>query len=403
MAEIATGIGKQVRVKAESTPGVFAGAASAQLMRRVTCGINLTKAGFSSNELNPDYQDSDFRHGARRVEGPLSGELSFGTYQTFFEAALRKAGAAVANITGLTLTVTASGSLFVVARGSGSWVTDGVRIGMVVRATAGLNANSLNKNMLVVGLTALNMTVLVLNGLSITLEAGVAACTVVVPGKNIIVPSTGHIDRSFSIEELNADLTTPISRTFLGCRVSTLGVRLPATGLSTVEFGFLGLDMTLAGAEAFTSPTAAGTSAIAAAVNGAVVLDQTPLAIVTGINYDINGGHTVEPVIGTDVSPDVFESKVRVSGQLTAFLQDDTLLDAFLNETELSLATVLLSGRTGAADFMSHFFGRIKINSASIDDGEKGLIVTAAFQALKKPTTTGFDSTTMMVHDSAYV
>lgn len=403
MTTIATGINKQVRYKEESSPGTFAGASGAQLLRRVTSNMVLNKAKFTSNEIRDDQQVVTMRHGMRRVEGTLACELSFGTYQSFFEALLRKAAASVANITSLTLTVAeVSTNVYTITRSTGSWISDGVRIGMTVRVTAGLNASSLNKNCLVTDLTALIMTVYVLNRLTLVEESGVSSCTVAVPGKNIIVPSTGHIDRSYSIEELNTDLSPVISRTFLGCRVMSGAVKLPATGLATADFSMIGLDQTLAAAEAFSSPTAAGTSEVAIAVNGAIILDGAAVGFVTGLNFTMAGGHTLGEAVGSNVSPDVFEGRVSGEGQLTAYLQDDTFLDAFASEVEVAIAMTLLSGSSGNADFMTFWMPRVKVSGATPDDGEKGLIITAPFDILKKPTTTGYDSTTMMIHDSTF-
>lgn len=397
---IATGVNKQLIIKKESSFGVFAGPTGGQLLRRVTSGLNMTKSTIKSNEIASHFQVASSRHGVRKVEGPISGELSGGSYQTLFEAALRAAAASVSNITGLTLTVAASGALYTVARGSGSWITDGVRIGMVVRATAGLNANSLNKNLLVVNLTADTATVLVLNGTTLTAEAGVAACTVTVPGKKIIVPSSAHTDDSFSIEEFFDDVD--VSRLALGCKVNTIGVKLPASGAATVEFGFMGQDMTFSGTQQFTTPTAPTTSDIYTAAVGALCVGTVPVALITGMNFDINGGMSTVDVAFSNKTPDVFEGRVSVSGQMSILLQDSTFLDAFDDETELYLSFALATSNLGAADFMAFHFPRVKINGATPDDGEKGIIQTVPFDALLKSAATGFETTTVMIQDSLY-
>ena len=71
----ATGIFKQVALKREVTYGTIPVAASAQLMRRVQSTIDLSKDVYQSNEIRPDFQVADYRHGVRRVKGALSGEL----------------------------------------------------------------------------------------------------------------------------------------------------------------------------------------------------------------------------------------------------------------------------------------------------------------------------------------
>lgn len=78
----------ELRYGAETTFGTQSGA-SGQRLRRVASTLALTKDAFTSNEVRPDQQISDMRHGARRVAGQISGELSKTTYDDFIAAALR--------------------------------------------------------------------------------------------------------------------------------------------------------------------------------------------------------------------------------------------------------------------------------------------------------------------------
>src|SRR5574343_1223500 len=188
----ASGVFKQLAYKAESTYGTAPAASGAQSLRRVTSDLNLTKDTYQSNEIRTDQQMQDMRHGVRRVAGTINGELSPGTYADFMAAALRKAFVAVSSVTGLSLTVASSGAFYTLTRGSGDYLTSGIKRGDVVRVTAGtgLNSDVLNKNMLVVGLTATMMTVKVLNGSSITTGSG-TTCTIAMSGKKTWAPTTG--------------------------------------------------------------------------------------------------------------------------------------------------------------------------------------------------------------------
>jgi hypothetical protein len=93
------------------------------------------------------------RHGVRSVEGTINGELSPGTWKDFIAAAVRKAFAATTAITSLSITIAGAGPTYTVTRASGSFLTDGVKAGDVVRLTAGsFNAANLNKNLWVLSL-----------------------------------------------------------------------------------------------------------------------------------------------------------------------------------------------------------------------------------------------------------
>ena len=86
----AAGIFKQVVLKRELTYGAAPTASGAQLMRRAQSTIDLTKETYQSSEIRPDMQVADFRHGVRRIQGSLQGELSPKTYSDIFAAVLKR-------------------------------------------------------------------------------------------------------------------------------------------------------------------------------------------------------------------------------------------------------------------------------------------------------------------------
>lgn len=397
---IATGVNKQLIYKAESTWGTLAAATgpNGQALRRVTSTLNLKKDTYASNEIRADYQDADFRHGMRKVEGTLAGELSPGTYKDFFAAAVRKAFASVTSISSLTLTVAASGSFYTITRSGGSWITDGIRAGMVVRPTAGLAAGS-RIDCLVVTITTTVLTVAPLNAAALVIESTVAACTVTVQGKVTYVPQTGHTDPSFSFEEWHNDITQ--SERFTGCKVSTLDLKMPATGMATIDVGIMGKDMAASNSQYFTSPVAATTTGVTAAVNGVLIVNGTKLVTITGLNIKINGNMTTEPTAGSNTAPDIFKGRVQVDGDFNAFFEDGTLRDLFLAETSIALAFALTTDNTGTGDFIAGYMPRIKLNDAAKDDGDKGIKRAYPFKALLQPTSgAGTEVTTIQFQDS---
>jgi hypothetical protein len=77
---------------------------SAQILRRVSSTLKLTKATYQSNEIRSDRQIADFRHGVKKAEGGISGEFSPATYFPFIEAAMRATKTATITQTQATLT-----------------------------------------------------------------------------------------------------------------------------------------------------------------------------------------------------------------------------------------------------------------------------------------------------------
>src|SRR5262245_52428273 len=175
---IGTGIAQRVKYKVESTWGTVPSASGSQALRRTGTTVGLKKQTYRSAEILAHYQVQDYRHGIRSVEGTLSGELSPGTYRDFMAAAVRRAYAAIAASTGLSITISGSGPTWTVARSAGSWLTDGEKIGQVGRLTAGsFNAANLNKNLVITAVTALNLTVMPLNGVALVAEGPIASAT----------------------------------------------------------------------------------------------------------------------------------------------------------------------------------------------------------------------------------
>lgn len=399
---LATGVAKQLRYKVESAYGTLPGATGAQLLRRVESSLDLSKDTYQSNEIRTDYQVSDFRHGVRRVGGNIKGELSPGTYEDFIAAALRKDFAAVSAMTSLSVTITGTGPTYTVARGSGSFLTDGVKVGHVVRLTAGsFTAGNLNKNLLVLAVVALELTVMVLNGTSLTAEGPIASATLAVTGKQSYIPATGHTDKSYSIEHWYSDVSQ--SEVFTGCKIGSLGIDLPPTGMATIDFGVAGQDVTTDTGEYYTSPTAQTSTGIVAAVNGLLLVNGTAVAICTGLSVKLNGNLSGDPVVGSNVIPSQFQGRVQVDGQFTAYFESGTLRDNFLDEDEISLIAVLTDNEDADADFIGITLPRIKLGGASKGDGEKGIIQTFPFTALLNSAGgagISSEATTIIIQDS---
>src|SRR5689334_20386503 len=189
MSAIATGVFKKLIAKKQAALGTKASAGSAQQYRRVTSTIDLKKATYQSNEIRPSMQKSDYRHGVRSVDGTISGELSCGTYQAMIESILRAAASSAVTSGALTDVVSAitTGAKGTFTRSTGSFITDGFKVGMVVRwsgwATTGAPNNA--HNFLITSLTALIMTGVMLDGVAIGAKAAGDSVTCAEVGKHI--------------------------------------------------------------------------------------------------------------------------------------------------------------------------------------------------------------------------
>jgi hypothetical protein len=397
----ASGILKQVKYKVETTFGIVPAAATAQLLRRVSSNLDLEKDAYASNELRNDYQLADFRHGIRRVRGSIAGELSCKTYSDFFAAALKRDFTAGVAISGLSITIAGSAGAWTITRAAGSWISDGVKVGDVGRLSAGaFNAANLSKNVQVYSVTATVLTCVVLNASVLVAEGPIASSTFTVIGKKTYTPTTGHTDKSFSVEHWFPDV--PNSEVFSGCKIAGINIGLPATGMATCGFDMLGVNVTPNAAEYFTSPTAVTATGNMAAVNGVLIVGGAAVANVTGITLTGSTGQDGQPVVGSNVIPALVAQRVKWSGQFTATFNATTFRDNFLNETEIALACAFTADNTAASDFLAFTLPRLKLTSCQRDDGEKTIVATYAFQGLfnVNSATNNGDASTLVVQDA---
>jgi len=399
----ASGVFKQVTYKPETQYGVMPAATAAQAMRRVTSSLDLTKDTYQSNEIRPDFQVADFRHGLRKVGGSISGELSAKTWGDFVAAALKRDFTAGVSVTGASITVGGAAGAWTITRAAGSWITDGVKIGDVGRLTAGaFAAANLNKNFQVTGMTATVLTGIVLNASAMAAEGPIASASFTVIGKKTFTPQAGHTDKSFSIEHWHPDV--PAGEVFTGCKVSKVTFTLPATGMATVAVEFVGKDVAPGTAQYFTSPTPVTVTGTMAAVNGVLKVGSASGGTITSASIEISSAQSSEPGIGSNTADQVATGRVIVTGQITAKFDSVALRDAFYNETEVGACLAFTADNTANSDFVAFSLSRLKLNGASKDDGEKILIQTIPFQALLDANGgagKATEMTTLSVQDSA--
>jgi Phage tail tube protein len=398
----ASGIFKQVALKREVTYGTVPAASGSQLMRRVQSTIDLSKDTYQSNEIRTDFQISDFRHGVRRVKGSLQGELSPKTYSDVLSAVLKRDFTAGVSATGMSITIAGTAPAFTLTRAAGSFLTDGFKVGDVVRLTAGsFNVVNINKNLLITALTATVATVMTLNGSSLVAEGPIASATMAVQGKKTYIPTTGHTDVSYSIEHWFNDISQ--SEVFSGVKFDKATIDLPPTGMAKVSFDILGQNIVTAASRYFTSPTAVPSTGVLAAVNGVLLVNGAVQAVVTGLNIVMDPTVSGDPVVGANAVPYLFPGPVNVTGQFTAYFTDATLRDLFVNETETSLIVTLTTDNTATADVIAFTLPRIKVGGASKNDGTGGLVQTFPFQALINNaggTGTSSEQTTIVMQDT---
>lgn len=399
---ISVGTAKKIGYKKESTFGTLAGTSGGKLLRRVTANFNLMKETYESNEIRTDRQVADYRHGVRSAEGSLNGELSPSTYADFVGSVVARDFTTAPTASSLSVTIAASGALYTITRGTGSFLSDGFSVGMVIRLTgAGLDTDNVAKNLLIASMSATVLTVSVVNGSLLAEEGPISSVTATAIGKVTFVPSTGHTDQSYTVEEFYSDIGQ--SEVYTGMKVNSVAVQLPATGLSTIDIGFAGKDLAQTGtSQYFSSPTAQNTNGIFAAVNGVMLVQGAPVALVTSADFTIERATENATAVGSNSVADIFTGRIRVTGNLSVYFQDAVFRNYFKDETTVSLVLAMTTSTADSSDFVTFTIPKVKLGSFSKDDNELGLVASTSFQALLNDVTdAGLPATTIQIQDSA--
>jgi len=384
---------------AEADTATIPGASGATELRRVSSTLKLTKDTYQSNEVRTDRQIADFRHGVARVQGEISGELSPATYFPFLEAAFRgtKASAVTKSNTEFT-SMAADNALSTFTAGGSTWAAQGFSVGDPIQFSTMSDTDNNSKTFVI---TALAGTVATVTPAPDTMTAD-TSFTVTRPGKKITVPVSSHVKRLFTFEHYHQDVD--ITQLFTECRVTGAQLKLPATGMATVSIPITGRGQDVLATSAspyFTSPTAANTNGIAAAVNGKVVHQGVAVGVITGIDINLVMNVEAPAVVGQNFVPEIFLGATKVTGNLTALFEDATFLNAFTNETEVELIVLLTTTSAANSPFISICLPRVKLGGADLAlQGEGGLPINCPFTALLKPVTTGYDNTTIAIVDS---
>jgi len=195
------------------------------------------------------------------------------------------------------------------------------------------------------------------------------------------VLKVGTTPKFFSIEDYAADIDQ--SRVFTGMSVSTMGISLAPNQMVTTTFGMVGKDMTISATEK-TQDAASGAApfdAYSGDISIGNVGGASAVAVVTALDFTLNNSYAPTFVIGDDSAPSLEYGRAEVEGTLTAYFEDASLINRFLNETETEIE-VSVDDPTGANAY-TFTFPRVKINSADVGvDGPTSRMISMSFVAL---------------------
>lgn len=354
----------------EVTFGVTPGSPVFVTLPDNTHSLDLTKDRVQGNEIQPDRMLRVDRHGNRKAGGDIVVDLRKGDFDALFESALMSS---FANSTPIA-TTTATSAAGTATIGFTAQPTPPFPVGSAI-VVAGVTPAGFNGTWTVTACTTTSVSFL-----NATAGPQTVAGTIVNRALKV-----GVTPKSFSIEDAATDIAQ--FRLFTGMTVDKAAISIKPNAMVTATFGMVGKDMTISATSldptkdpsSLNQPFDSYSGSLSIGNAGAAM---TAVALITGIDFSISNAVTPTFVVGSASTPQLEFGMATVEGTITAYFEDATLINRFINETT-SAFQVTVNDPTGLSNYTFHF-PRVKINGAAVPvDGPTGSrIITLPFVAL---------------------
>ena len=189
----------------------------------------------------------------------------------------------------------------------------------------------------------------------------------------------GSTRRGFTFERYFADINKRIR--YEGCEVNEVSISVAPNAVVTGSFGVVGVDQDSVNTQLAGATYAAPSSQCPFdSFSGTITENGSPIAIVTQIELTLTNNIEAQFVIGSAAVADKSLGKSNCSGTLTAYFDDVTLLNKFVQETSSSLEFTLVAQDGSELRFE---LPNIKYNGGQPDvSGDGPVTIALPFQAL---------------------
>lgn len=204
------------------------------------------------------------------------------------------------------------------------------------------------------------------------------------------VLKVGTTPKYFTIEDYAADIDQ--AKLFTGMAVSSMGVSIAPNQMITTTFSMAGKNMTISATEQATVTASAGNSPFDSYSGDVKIADvdgisgATAACLLTAVDFTVNNSLSPTFTVGCLGAQSLEYGRAEVEGTLTAYFEDASLVNRFVNETETAIEVSVADPSGGSMTFL---FPRVKINSADTSvDGPTSRFVNISFVALYDDTET---------------
>lgn len=354
-------------------------------LRIKTTTLGLTKDSLQSEEIRDDRQIADFRLGANQVTGDITFELSFSSFDHLFKSGFLSLQWVSPATTGeTTLNATETGY----TRDAGSFISEGFIAGQTI-TISGFTGSGRNGVATITSVSELEILTTPINITGTTaqgIETGSGVETISAAEQI----KAGVTRQSFTMVRYFSDISAANKPYYIfkGCEITSIQLTITASSMITGTFSVVGRSLEVASdLSSLGTPTyqAATTTAPLDSFTGTLEESNVSSGVITEISLTLQNGITPRFVVGSknSILPSVEDS--NLTGQVSAYFEDSTLVEKYINEVDSSIG---LNLPDGAGNFMRLRLPRFKYTGGQPDVSGKGPIILAMpFQGLRDTVT----------------
>ena len=375
----------QMYYLAESSWGVTPGSALTE-MRFTSESLSYGIQTKTSDEIRSDRQVTDLILTGAEAGGGVNWELSYGTYDAFFSAALMSAAAGAwstpVSISGATdIAAVVSGNKY--TSSATNFTTANIVAGQWIKV-AGFATAANNGFKKVISVAAGELAVAVGEA---ALSAESATPAITMTGSKI---RNGTAETSFTLERYHADITQFF--TYRGMVPDTMSMSLASGSVITGAFNFKGKDEVLAGTTKGTGTASAATTTqvMNAVSNVANIIEGSTLVPMSGVyiqslDFSLANNTRGLTAIGSLGAVDMGYGRCDVTGNFKAYFINNTLYDKYIANTRsgLSYRMADAAGNTYIVTFPTIEFSSAKANAGG---GNQDVTVDIGWTAIRDTT-----------------
>lgn len=191
------------------------------------------------------------------------------------------------------------------------------------------------------------------------------------------VLKAGTTAQSFTIERQFTDVDKFLL--FTGCTVGSMSLDIPSNAMVTGSMSFIGKNAEYKETTRDATPNASIANSPFDSFTGELKEGGSTIGIITSLSISLENG--VEPafVLGSNVALQNIIGRSNLTGTMTAYFQDLTMLNKFVNETESSIELTLSDGSNQYVIYIP----RVKYTGGEVSvSGEGAITISLPFQAL---------------------